>query len=406
MKDFLDESDQRLDKRQVIMWVGIVVGVLAVVGLVNPSAFDLVLIIVGILLAVMLHEFGHYLAAKRAGMTVTELFVGFGPRIWSFTRGETEYGIKAIPLGGYARIIGMNNLEEVAPEDEPRAFRNGTYTNKMKVVLAGIAVNLLLAFLLLGTTLVGQGRATAVAPVIGSVSTSSGASAAGLKAGDRVEAINGTPINSFDDIPAAIKGKAGVALPFEVKRSGEIQTISVTPRENKATGGPLIGITSDQSQIIYKRYNPITAVPQTFVMMYDGAKAMGGGFVHLFSPAGIRQYSNDVKTGNTDSETRPRSIIGIVYTADQLVGGNIFLLFAVLGSLNLFLALFNLVPLLPFDGGHAAVATYEMVMSKIRRRRVQVDFRKLMPLTAVVFVVLMLLALPAMFLDILQPFSK
>ncbi len=406
MKDFLEASDERLDRRQVVLWIGVVVAVLAVVGVVNPSAFDLVLIIVGILLAVMLHEFGHYLAAKRAGMKVTEFFVGFGPRIWSFRKGETEYGIKAIPLGGYVRIIGMNNLEEVAPEDEPRAFRQGTYGNKMMVVLAGITVNLILAFVLLGATLVGQGRATAVAPVIGTVSKSTAASAAGLRAGDRIVAVDGTPIRSFDEIPAAIKGKAGVPLQFTVRRDGELRTLAVTPRENKATNSPRIGITSDQHQVIYKRYNPVTAVPGTLVMMYDGAKAMGGGFVHLFSPAGIKQYSNDVKTGNANSETRPRSIIGIVYTADQLVGGNIYLLFAILGSLNLFLALFNVLPLLPFDGGHAAVATYEEVMSKIRRRRVQVDFRKLMPITAVVFVMLLLLAIPAMFLDVMQPFTK
>ncbi|MCU1459724.1 MAG: hypothetical protein JWL73_3816 [Actinomycetia bacterium] len=406
MKDFLEESDERMDRRQVVMWVGIVVAVLAVVGVVNPSALDLVLIIVGILLAVMLHEFGHYLAAKRAGMKVTEFFVGFGPRLWSFRRGETEYGIKAIPLGGYVRIIGMNNLEEVAPEDEPRAFRQGSYKHKMMVVLAGITVNLLLAFVLLGATLVGQGRATAVAPVIGSVSTSSAASAAGLESGDRIVSINGRAIDTFDQIPAAIKGKVGVPLQVTVSRGGRLQTLTVTPRESAQTHGPLIGVTSDANHIIYTHYNPVTAVPETFVMMYDGAKAMGGGFVHLFSPAGIKQYSNDVKTGNANSETRPRSIIGIVYTADQLVGGNIFLLFAILGSLNLFLALFNVVPLLPFDGGHAAVATYEEIMSRIRRRKVVVDFRKLMPVTAVVFVVLMLLAIPAMFLDVLQPFSK
>ena len=108
---------------------------------------------------VMLHEVGHYITAKRAGMKVTEFFLGFGPRLWSFQRGETEYGVKALPLGGYVRIIGMSNLEEVDPEDEPRTYRQGRYRDRLKVVLAGVTVNLLIAFLLFFVVIVGRGVA-------------------------------------------------------------------------------------------------------------------------------------------------------------------------------------------------------------------------------------------------------
>ena len=98
---------------------------------------------------IMLHEFGHFVAAKRSGMKVTEFFVGFGPRLWSVTRGETEYGVKAIPLGGYCRIIGMTNLEEVEPEDEPRAYRNKRTGPKVLVAAAGPAVHFLIALVLM-----------------------------------------------------------------------------------------------------------------------------------------------------------------------------------------------------------------------------------------------------------------
>src|SRR5262245_21081303 len=105
-------------------------------------------IIIGTSIMVMLHEAGHYIMAKRAGMKVTEYFLGFGPRLWSFRRGETEYGVKALPLGGYVRIVGMNNLEEVDPADEPRTFRGGTTRNRLVVILAGVTVNLILAWVL------------------------------------------------------------------------------------------------------------------------------------------------------------------------------------------------------------------------------------------------------------------
>ncbi|MSW28541.1 MAG: peptidase M50, partial [Actinobacteria bacterium] len=104
-------------------------------------------IAIGLIFTIMLHEAGHLIAAKRGGMKATEFFVGFGPRLWSFRRGETEYGIKAIPAGGYVRVIGMTNLEEVEPEDEARTYRSAPYKRKMVMILAGVTVNLLLAYL-------------------------------------------------------------------------------------------------------------------------------------------------------------------------------------------------------------------------------------------------------------------
>ncbi|HEY7107443.1 MAG TPA: site-2 protease family protein, partial [Acidimicrobiia bacterium] len=148
MKDPLEDTAVGVTRTGATrILLAFVVGLVALFVLVPGSRTPL-LIILGIVVMVMLHEAGHYWTAKRAGMKVTEFFLGFGPRLWSVQRGETEYGVKALPLGGYVRIIGMSNLEEVDPADEPRTYRQGSYSNRLKVVLAGVTVNLIIAFVL------------------------------------------------------------------------------------------------------------------------------------------------------------------------------------------------------------------------------------------------------------------
>ena len=148
MKDPLEDASVDVDRRGAsLILVAVIVGVV-LLALLRPGSQDAIAIVVGIILMVMLHEAGHFIAARRSGMKASEFFVGFGPRLWSFSRGETEYGVKAIPAGGYVRIIGMSNLEEVDPADEPRSFRQGSYRNRFIVVMAGVTVNLLIAFLL------------------------------------------------------------------------------------------------------------------------------------------------------------------------------------------------------------------------------------------------------------------
>src|SRR5262249_55223802 len=157
----------------------------------------------GIVVMVMLHEAGHYITAKRAGMKVTEFFLGFGPRLWSFRRGETEYGVKALPLGGYVRIIGMSNLEDVDPEDERRTYRQARHRDRLKVALAVVTVNLLIAFLLFFVVIVGRGVADGVTTTVSGIVPSSAAAAAGLKAGDRIVAVDGERITKWTTLKNA-----------------------------------------------------------------------------------------------------------------------------------------------------------------------------------------------------------
>ena len=122
------------------------------------GAFPFVLVVIALIVMIMLHELGHFLTAKWSGMKVTEFFLGFGPRLWSVRKGETEYGVKAIPAGGYVRIIGMSNLEEVDPADEPRTYRQQPFPRRLSVAVAGSTMHFIIAFVLLFVLLTGGGR--------------------------------------------------------------------------------------------------------------------------------------------------------------------------------------------------------------------------------------------------------
>ena len=158
MRDPLEEAGVDVNSRTATGILLLVVAGLVALGVFVPGSRTPLALIPGIILLIMLHEFGHYWTAKRAGMKVTEFFLGFGPRLWSFKRGETEYGVKAIPAGGYVRIIGMTNMEEVDEDDEPRTYREASTGKRLMVILAGVTVNLFIAFLLFFVVIAGQGR--------------------------------------------------------------------------------------------------------------------------------------------------------------------------------------------------------------------------------------------------------
>ena len=384
---------------------------LILLAVLRPSTIDTLAIILGIVALIMLHEGGHYFTAKRAGMKVTEFFLGFGPRVWSFRRGETEYGVKAIPAGGYVRIVGMSNLEDVDPEEEPRTFRHGTFGNRLTVILAGVSVNLILAFLLIYVALVGRGLPDTLEANVSRVVPDSPAAAAGIRDGDRIIAIDGQRLDVDRDIAQALRDRVGQPTTILVERGGGTATVTAVPKERSSSDkSGIIGVSVGQSVSSYRSFNPIEAVPESVSTMGQITRDTGAGIGRLFSPDGIERYSKNFtgdapKQGSPASNERPRSIIGIVDIGGDLVGGNVWSLLFLLGAINLIVALFNLLPLLPFDGGHAAVVIYEQATSKIRGREVRVDFRKLVPVTALVLVVFLTLGLSAMFLDIRQIFS-
>jgi membrane-associated protease RseP (regulator of RpoE activity) len=397
VRDPLDDAPPVETRKAVTGIVVIVIGI-ALLVLARPSAWVTISIVIGLILTIMLHEAGHLIMAKRAGMKATEFFVGFGPRIWSFRKGETEYGIKAIPAGGYVRIIGMSNVEETDPADEPRTYRAGTTASKLKVILAGVTVNLLIAYVLFFVVIVGNGEFKP-GTSIDRVATASAAASAGLKSGDQFVAINGTPINNWDDLGENVRPNADTEITVTVRRQGELVEVTATPDE--VAGEGKLGV---YPNTVRETYTVLEAVPQSFSWMGRATAATVGGLAKVFSPSGVEKYSNTVTDPNgKDSfsdEERPRSIVGIVADGGDIVGGSVWVLLVLLATINLFLALFNLIPLLPFDGGHAVVAIYEAIASKVTGRAVRVDYRRLMPITAAVLVVVLALGLSTMYLDV------
>ena len=192
----------------------LVVTVCAVVALALVThTTDLLVVIVALIVMIMLHELGHFVTAKWSGMKVTEYFLGFGPRLWSFRRGETEYGVKALPLGGYVKIIGMSNLKEVPPEDESRTYREQPFHNRLIVAVAGSAVHFILALLLIFTIFVGYGQAQTNKVQVQALTVWQGppspARAAGIQPGDVIVSINGHPVTNVDQVSDVTRVSAG-----------------------------------------------------------------------------------------------------------------------------------------------------------------------------------------------------
>src|SRR5205823_5064633 len=193
-------------------------------------------VIFAIFAIVMLHEFGHFVTAKWAGMKVSEYFFGFGPRLWSIKKGETEYGIKAIPVGGYVKILGMTNLEQVDPADEARTYRQKSYPRRLSVAVAGSAMHFLIAFLLLIVlwAAVGVPKATTT---VGSIfgdekgAQPSPAQQAGFRIGDRVLAVDGHVLHSWDKIKPYIQSHENKPVEFIVQRGDQVLKLTTTPQK-------------------------------------------------------------------------------------------------------------------------------------------------------------------------------
>ena len=228
-----DKSPRRL-AAELLAAIAVIVAVAVATGYV-----DLLIVVVSIIVIVMLHELGHFVAAKHGGMKVTEYFVGFGPRLWSFRRGETEYGIKALPLGGYVKIPGMTNLEEVDPADEGRLYRDKPFHSRLLVAVAGSAVHVLLAFVLLWVllTFVGvpngsQVQIQGLNPVGGRTSP---AAVGGIRAGDVVVSVNGRTVGgNVQVLTDVVHAHPDQAVSVVVDRNGTQRTLTVTPANGRA----------------------------------------------------------------------------------------------------------------------------------------------------------------------------
>ncbi|MGL4305171.1 MAG: M50 family metallopeptidase, partial [Mycobacteriaceae bacterium] len=395
-----------------------------------------VLFALGILGSIALHECGHMWVARATGMKVRRYFVGFGPKIWSIRRGETEYGIKAIPAGGFCDIAGMTALEELSADEVDRAMYKQKVWKRVAVLLAGPAMNFVIGIVLIYIIAVGWGlpnlqeppsnsvgRLFCVAPTVDDkgmpvpCSGAGPAELAGLRTGDIITAVDGVVTPSWTEVVAQTQSKTGV-VQYSVEREGQPLTIPVAvlqaqrlvvePGAEKNKVLKVVGAIGISPQNVYppNTYNAVTAIPGT--LSFTGE--MGVKTVQAITelPSKVGALWSSITGGERDPDT-PISVLGASVAGGQIAERGIWESFLLLlASLNLFLGLFNLLPLLPFDGGHIAIASFEKLRNMLRKGKglgpaAPVNYLKLMPMTYVVLVLgggYMLLTLVA---DIVNP---
>jgi membrane-associated protease RseP (regulator of RpoE activity) len=390
----------------------------------------IVAFVVALLASVVLHEAGHFVTARRFGMKATQFFVGFGPTLWSRHRGETEYGIKAIPAGGFVKIVGMTPLEDIDPEDEPRAFYRQSAGKKAVVLAAGSFVHFLIAVGLVFGVTAALPSVDAEAPVVSEPAatvpvsaTAAGVSdetvpapAAGvLREGDRILSVAGQPTQTWRDVVEVVRERPGQPLAVEVERGGATTTVELTPvpvrrpdleDPSRTVEVGAIGVGQD---IVLERLGPGEAVAESVdrleLMVTGTYKAVTeklGTVTTLYSP----ERDREGLVGLVGAARVSGEVLDLEQVPFVLRVADFLLLIA---GLNLFVGVFNLLPLLPLDGGHLAVLAYENARDRVRRlfgyrgEFQRVDFTKLLPLTYVVVLAFAGLTLWIMGADIVNP---
>ncbi len=425
------------------------------------TVIGIVLFVAGILISVGLHELGHMVPAKAFGMKVTQFFVGFGRTVWSTKRGETEYGIKAIPAGGFVRIIGMMppakgedpskvrkantgpiqsmvenarsaEYETIDPADNGRLFYQKVWWKKLIVMASGPMVNVVIAFVLFGGLFMLYGAnvaQTTVATVTDCVIPADQATAdrkcepgdqvspaktAGFQVGDRIESFNGTTITSWDQLTPLIRANTDQTATIVVVRNGQQQTLQTSTIINQVrdeAGSDKIvsvGFLGVSPEMKVERQDFGFVVNKMGELTVATVQAIGN------FPEKLVGVAKSIVGGDRDEDS-PMSVVGASRVAGEIAsnqsltgGERIAFLISLLASLNLFLALFNFIPLLPLDGGHMAGAIWEGIrqgFAKLfgRPDPGYVDVAKLLPIAYVAASVIVVMGVLLVIADIVNP---
>jgi len=380
-----------------------ILGLLVWLGFTNPW---MLVFAVGILISVFLHELGHFITARWTGMKATQFFLGIGPRLWSFRRGETEYGLRAVPVAAFVRIIGMSNLDEVPPQDEARTYRQQSYPKRMLVISAGSLMHIVIAILLLFSVFGTRGELRDVdgARVV-ALEKGGPAELAGVESDDIITGIDGTAVADPEELGEIVRtSQPGDPVTITVRRDGELRDIEAslganTDEDSPNFGRAMLGVGTNEGAA-FVDVSIATAATKSVTELGPVTWQSAKGVFTVLNPVNI--YSH-VVGDNDDITTRPTTLVGVTQVSgvigdSQGLVGVIYLL----AILNVFVGVFNMFPLLPLDGGHAAIATYERLRSR-NGRRYFADITKMMPFAVAVMAVLLVLFMSGLYLDVTEP---
>ncbi len=394
------------------------------------SALGILAFVLALLISVVLHEAGHFAFAKKFGMKATQFFVGFGPTIWSRQKGETEYGLKAVPAGGYVKIIGMTDLEEIDPADEPRAFYRQPAGKRAIVLVAGSVTHFVIAIVLLWLSLWIGGQVNdkrvevaTVQKCISADTASSGNSAAtcanappspavqvGLLPGDELLAVDGRPVTGTTEFRDALVNHGPSPVTITYERDGVRREATTTLSPITIDGQQLwrLGVGPQNPT---EHVGPVAAIGRTPGLVWQLTTGTAEALAH---------FPDKLKTIFSDQRD-PAGAVGVIGISrvsgdilslpDETLSIRVASFLLIIAGVNFFVGVFNLLPLLPLDGGHLAVLGFEQARDKVRRARgyrgplKRVDLNKLLPATYAVVAIFMVLTLVLAAADIVNPIN-
>src|SRR3990170_4372313 len=336
---------------------------------------------VALVLVIVIHEAAHLGVAKAFGIKVTDFFVGFGPKIWSTRRGETEVGLRWIPAGGYVKIAGMSPYERISQEDLPRTYGAKPRWQRALVIGAGPAMHFVLAFVFFALWLGLIGQPTDRSPLLVEVpwrldGVASPAFDAGLRPGDRIVSVDGIADPTLDELVAFTQEHAGVPITLTVERDAERFPVTLTPVLAEVDG---------------------QRVARIGVALGEGRRERPG-IVRVFGPEGVGRLFRLVFTEAERSLGDPASVVGVGRVAGNIASeGNFWDILYLFALVNVFVGFLNLLPLPPFDGGHLAVLAIEKLRGKA------VDMRKVIPVSAAVAAFFILFTVAVVYVDLVKP---
>ena len=406
-----------------------------------------VFLLIGLAISIALHEIGHMWPAKKFGVKVTKYMVGFGPTLFSRKRGDTEYGIKAIPLGGYIQMVGMippsqpadakknfwqkitagaqpTEQIEIAEEDQGKTFYQLPPWKKLIIMFGGPFANLLIAIVLALVLFSGFGsyeRSSTVQDVVSCVPTdanpecadpnpASPSSQAGLLKGDRIVSFAGKDVKLWSDVESELAKSVGKSVSLEVDRAGALVTLSITPATLTMDGQTraYLGVILETTKV---QQSPATALGQVWEIVVATADMI----IQLPLQAGAAV--NELAPGSERNENGAISIIGLGQFSGQIASSEeisfldkMLTQLGLLMSLNVALFVFNMVPLVPLDGGHIAGAIYESIKRRVFKLRGKkwerpVDTGQMMPIAYFVAALLIVLTIVLVLRDVLNPLT-